>query len=112
MVGRQSIMRSRGQDRSNSPSGRRTGSRWRRACTRFFASREVDMALLRRILALGRRARVDREIEAELREHLQMCIDDNLAAGMSREKAEREARLRFGSAAATRERVAQEDAAL
>ena len=70
------------------------------------------MALLRRILALGHRARLDREIEAELREHMQMCIDDNLAAGMSREEAEREARLRFGSAAATRERVAQEDAAL
>jgi predicted permease len=70
------------------------------------------MAFLRRILALGHRARLDREIEAELREHMQMCIDDNLAAGMSRDEAEREARLRFGSPAATRERVAGEDAAL
>jgi predicted permease len=70
------------------------------------------MALLRRILALGKRARLDREIEAELREHMQMCIDDNIAAGKSREQAEREARLRFGNPAATRERVAAEDAAL
>ena len=70
------------------------------------------MALLRRILALGRRAQLDREIEDELREHMQMCIDDSLAAGMSREEAERKARLRFGNAAVTRERVVAEDAAL
>jgi len=70
------------------------------------------MALLRRTLALGRRTQLDREIEAELREHLQMCIDDGVAAGMSREEAEREARLRFGNPAVTRERVTAEDAAL
>jgi predicted permease len=70
------------------------------------------MAFLRRILALGRRAQLDREIEAELREHMQMCTDDNVAAGMSREEAEHEARLRFGSPTSTRERIAAEDAAL
>jgi putative ABC transport system permease protein len=70
------------------------------------------MALLRRILALGKRTRINREIEAELREHMQMCIDDNVAAGMSHEEAERDARLRFGSAAAAQERVAAEDVAL
>jgi predicted permease len=70
------------------------------------------MGLLRRIVTLGRRSRMEREIEAELREHRQMCIDDNIAEGMSREEAEREARLRFGSPAATRERVSAEDAAL
>ena len=70
------------------------------------------MALFRRILALGRRAQLDREIAAELREHIQMCIDDSLAAGMSREEAEREARLRFGNPAVTRERVTAEDAAV
>lgn len=70
------------------------------------------MALLRRIWTLGRRSRMEREIEAELREHMQMCIDDNVAAGMSRVEAEREARLRFGSPAAARERVSAEDAAL
>ena len=70
------------------------------------------MGLLRRIVMLGRRARMEREIEAELREHRQMCIDDNMGQGLSREEAEREARLRFGSPAAMRERVSAEDAAL
>ncbi len=70
------------------------------------------MALLRRIVTLGRRSRVEREIQAELQEHMQMCIDDNMAEGMSREQAERDARVRFGSPAATRERVWAEDAAL
>ncbi len=70
------------------------------------------MSLLGRIVMLGRRSRMDREIEAELQEHMQMCIDDNMAEGMSREQAVREARLRFGSPTATRERVWAEDAAL
>ncbi len=70
------------------------------------------MALLRRILMLGRRSRMEREIQAELLEHMQMCIDDNMAEGMSREQAVREARVRFGSPTATRERVWAEDAAL
>jgi predicted permease len=70
------------------------------------------MALLRRILMLGRRSRMEREIQAELQEHMQMCIDDNMAEGMSREQAVREARVRFGSPTATRERVWAEDAAL
>jgi predicted permease len=70
------------------------------------------MSLLSRIVMLGRRSRMEREIEAELQEHMQMCIDDNVAEGMSREQAVREARLRFGSPTATRERVWAEDAAL
>ena len=70
------------------------------------------MALFRRIVMLGRRSRMEREIEAELREHRQMCIDDNMTQGMSREQAERDARLRFGSPAVMRERVSAEDAAL
>src|SRR5215472_750654 len=70
------------------------------------------MALFRRILSLGRRTRVEREIDAELREHMAMCIDDNIAQGMSREDAERDARRRFGNPRAMRERVSEEDAAL
>lgn len=70
------------------------------------------MAILRRILSLGRRPRVEREIDAELREHMAMSVDDNMAQGMSREEAERDARKRFGSPAAMRERVTAEDAAL
>jgi len=70
------------------------------------------MAIFGRILGLFRRSRLDREIDAELREHMQMCIDDNVAGGMSRSEAEREARLQFGNATTTRERVHAEDAAL
>jgi len=70
------------------------------------------MALFRRILSLGRRSQMEQEIDAELREHMAMCIDDNIARGMSREEAERDARRRFGSPAAMRERVSAEDAAL
>jgi len=70
------------------------------------------MALLRRILALARRARVDGEIDAELREHMAMCVDDGMAQGMSREEAERDARRRFGNPVAVRERVTAEDSTL
>src|SRR5215469_3392874 len=70
------------------------------------------MALLRRILSLGRRTRTEREIDAELREHMAMCIDDNMAQGMSREEAEHDARRRFGNPTVMRERVSAEDAAL
>jgi predicted permease len=70
------------------------------------------MGLFRRILSLGRRARMEHEIDSELQEHMAMCIDHNMAQGMSREEAERDARLRFGSPTAMRERVSAEDAAL
>jgi predicted permease len=43
---------------------------------------------------------------------MQMCIDDNVAAGMSADAAERDARLRFGSLVTARERVTEQHAAL
>lgn len=70
------------------------------------------MALLRRILSLGRRGRMEREIDAELQEHIAMCIDDDMAQGMSREEAECDARRRFGNPTVVRERVSAEDAML
>src|SRR5579863_6564426 len=70
------------------------------------------MAIFRRILSLGRRGRTVREIDAELHEHMAMCIDDNIARGMSREEAERDARSRFGNPTVMRERVSAEDTAL
>jgi predicted permease len=70
------------------------------------------MGIFRRILALGRRSSLGRENESELREHMQMRIDANIAKGMSSEQAAREARLRFGNPAVMRERVDAEDAAL
>ena len=69
------------------------------------------MGLFRRIGALGRRSKLSNEIDAELREHLQMRIDENLANGMNPTEAAREARLRFGNPAVMRDRVDAEDTA-
>ena len=64
---------------------------------------------LRRIANLFRQSRVDREIDAELKAHIEMRIEDNLAAGMSPEEARRDAQLRFGNATVMRERATDED---
>src|SRR5882757_7487042 len=66
----------------------------------------------RRIGALGRRSQLDREIDDELREHMRMRVDADVAKGMSPDEAVRRARLRFGNPAVTKERVDAEDAAL
>jgi len=66
----------------------------------------------RRIWALGRRAKLDREIEDELREHMRMRVDADVAKGMSPDEAIRRARLRFGNPTVVKERVDAEDAAL
>jgi putative ABC transport system permease protein len=68
------------------------------------------MSILRRITNLFRRSRLDEEIEAELRSHIEMRTADNVAAGMSPEEARRQAALRFGSRAAMKERVIAADA--
>lgn len=70
------------------------------------------MTLFRRIANLFSRSRVDREIEAEIQSHIELRTEDNIAAGMSPEEARREARVRFGSPTAMRERVASVDLAL
>jgi len=70
------------------------------------------MGIFRRILSLGRRSRLDREIEEELRTHVAMRAEDNIAAGMSSEDAVRDARLRLGNPQRTKEQVAEVDAAL
>jgi macrolide transport system ATP-binding/permease protein len=70
------------------------------------------MSLFRRIANLFVRSNIDREIEAELRSHIEMRTQDNLAAGMSPKEARRDAAIRFGNVAATQERVTGVDAAL
>src|SRR5271165_2620382 len=70
------------------------------------------MPLFRRIANLFSRSRVEREIEAEIAAHIDLRIEDNIAAGMSPEEARRDALLRFGNPTATRERVASADLAL
>jgi hypothetical protein len=70
------------------------------------------MSLLRRLSNLFTRSTLDREIDAELRSHIEMRIEDNIAAGMSKEAAHRDAMLRFGNPALMKERVTSADAAL
>jgi macrolide transport system ATP-binding/permease protein len=70
------------------------------------------MSAWRRVGNLFRRAKVDAEIEAELRAHVEMRAEDNLAAGMSPNAARRDALVRFGSREAMKERVVGEDVAL
>jgi predicted permease len=68
------------------------------------------MSILRRIANLIHRSKLNEEIEAELRAHIEMRTADNIAAGMSPQEARRQAVLRFGSRAALKERVIAADA--
>lgn len=70
------------------------------------------MSLLRRVLNLFSRSKVDREIADEIQAHLQLRVDDNIAAGMTPDEALRNARLRFGNVTSMKERVTAADAVL
>jgi predicted permease len=70
------------------------------------------MSLSRRIANLFSRTKVEREIENELASHIEMRIEDNLAAGMSAEEARRDALLRFGNPVVVKEEATAADAAL
>src|SRR3569833_3226834 len=70
------------------------------------------MAWLRRVGNLFRRPTVDREIAQEIQAHIDLRTDENLARGMTREDAQREAMLRFGNPTLMRERVAAADMSL
>ena len=67
------------------------------------------MSVFRRISNLFNRSKIEREIDAELRSHVEMRIEDNIADGMSPRTARRDALLRFGNLTTTQERVAGED---
>src|SRR6185312_4958999 len=70
------------------------------------------MSLARRIANLFSRSRVQDDIDAELRSHIDMRTADNIAVGMSPENARRDALLRFGNPIAINERTTSADAAL
>src|SRR5262245_15974963 len=50
-----------------------------------------------RLLSLFRRGRLEREMEEEMRFHLDMQIEQNLEAGMAREDARQAAQRQFGN---------------
>jgi predicted permease len=70
------------------------------------------MSTFRRFGNLFSKSKVLDDIEAELRAHVEMRTEDNLAAGMSPQEARRDALVRFGSREAMKERVAKENMAL
>src|SRR5262249_31947076 len=53
--------------------------------------------LWRRLLSLLRRGRFEREMEEEMRFHLEMQIEQNLEAGMATEEARYAAERQFGN---------------
>src|SRR5688572_2846889 len=63
---------------------------------------------LYRVVALFRRDRTERELEAELDAHLQMHIDDNLRLGMTPDEARRYALVKLGGLAPTKERYREQ----
>jgi putative ABC transport system permease protein len=67
------------------------------------------MPLIRRFaagfLAVFRKARVERELDEELRGFLDAAVDDKLRAGLSRGDASRAARVELGSVEAVKDRV-------
>jgi hypothetical protein len=65
----------------------------------------VFRALRAGLRALFHRRTASRELDDELRHYLEQAIQENLAAGMTPEAAERAARLRVGSVEATKEEV-------
>jgi putative ABC transport system permease protein len=67
------------------------------------------MNLIRRILNLQRRQRLDAEIQAELQSHIEMAAEEGVRRGMSEQEARREAILRFGNTGLVHESVADED---
>ena len=70
------------------------------------------MGMLKRLGNLINRGKINREIDAEFAAHLELRIDDNIARGMSRDEARRDALVRFGNPATTREQVVAADAVI
>jgi predicted permease len=70
------------------------------------------MAIFRRIANLFSRSKIDLEIQDELRSHIEMRMEDNIANGMSPEAARRDALLKFGNPIVMQEKVTHMDAAL
>ena len=70
------------------------------------------MGFAARIRNLRRRDWVDADIDAELRTHIDMAVEEMVRNGMSEPKARRAARLRFGNPVTVRETTMKADTAL
>src|SRR5256885_1043949 len=63
--------------------------------------------LVVRLRALLRRATIEQELDDELRFHLQRQVEKNLATGMTRQEASRQAQLQLGGLEQVREQCRQ-----
>ena len=70
------------------------------------------MGLLSRMRNLFRRTQMEREMDAELEAHIELRTEDNIARGMTREDARRDALVRFGNPVVMKERTASVDVTL
>lgn len=70
------------------------------------------MLIFRRIINAFRRSKLEKEIDREIKSHVEMHTSDNMAAGMPPEEARREALIRFGNRTLMRERVTAVDVEL
>jgi hypothetical protein len=61
------------------------------------------MPLLNRLLAVFRSRKLDQDLEEELRSHMEMRAEDNVAEGMTEEAARQDAVRRFGNSALIKE---------
>src|SRR5277367_4231882 len=65
--------------------------------------RELFRTFLYRLAALFRRHRLENDLDAELRSHLEMAVELNVAKGLSPQDARREAFRIFGGLEQTKE---------
>lgn len=70
------------------------------------------MSLRNRLGRFLRREQLERELDEELRSHVAMRSDENVAAGMDKQDAERDARRRFGSVPRAKEETREMDLVL
>jgi hypothetical protein len=63
------------------------------------------MGMLSRLVSVFRSRKLDRDLQDEMRAHLEMRTQDNLDAGMSADEARLDATRRFGNEALIRERT-------
>src|SRR5260221_2796858 len=63
------------------------------------------MQFFRRLWFLWSRERLDRDLQEQMRQHLELKIQENLAAGMTENEARRHAHSEFGNPAVVQEQT-------
>src|SRR5579864_2849335 len=66
-------------------------------------------SFIRRLGSMARQRKLDRDLQGEMRAHLEMRAEDSVAEGMGEEEARRDALLRFGNPALVEESTRAEN---